>query len=263
LPGGSWWRPASLTLATSLALFSPAAGTPHAKVPAWRCLWLYARRMAVTGAGASAVDLAGLLQEAGAETRLIARRAAIVFLRPSFDPRPVIERILMRRSGLELGWRSRLCTDAPARRAAQTRRPAPSRARPWLVCQEQILRPGCQSPAYSNEASEHARRKGIAHLHPPGGSDAELEVDCVIAPRPATGSTCSAYSSALMISADRWPRWNMCQTLTATFKPRSLASFFRTGPLQQLRPPLPLCLRGGVHREPPLPSPRRMPLRRL
>jgi thioredoxin reductase len=71
------------------------------------------RKIAVIGAGASAVDLAGLLQEAGADTHLIARRPAIAFHEPSTEPRPITQRLLMPRSGLGLGWRSRLCTDAP------------------------------------------------------------------------------------------------------------------------------------------------------
>ena len=71
------------------------------------------RRVAVIGAGASAVDLAGLLHEAGADTHLIARRHAIAFHEPSVEPRPIAQRLLMPRSGLGLGWRSRLCTDAP------------------------------------------------------------------------------------------------------------------------------------------------------
>jgi lysine/ornithine N-monooxygenase len=71
------------------------------------------RRVAVIGAGASAVDLAGLLQEADADTHLIARRAAIAFHEPSVEPRPITQRLLVPRSGLGLGWRSRLCTDAP------------------------------------------------------------------------------------------------------------------------------------------------------
>ncbi len=70
-------------------------------------------RVAVIGAGASAVDLAGLLHEAGADTHLIARRPTIAFHEPSVEPRPIAQRVLMPRSGLGLGWRSRLCTDAP------------------------------------------------------------------------------------------------------------------------------------------------------
>jgi thioredoxin reductase len=71
------------------------------------------RRVAVLGAGSSAVDLAGLLHEAGADVHLIARRPAIAFHEPSHEPRPIAQRLLMPRSGLGLGWRSRLCTDAP------------------------------------------------------------------------------------------------------------------------------------------------------
>jgi hypothetical protein len=71
------------------------------------------RRVAVIGAGASAIDLAGLLNEAGADTHLIARRSAIAFHEPPSEPRPLKERVLKPRSGLGLGWRSRLCTDAP------------------------------------------------------------------------------------------------------------------------------------------------------
>jgi thioredoxin reductase len=71
------------------------------------------RRVAVIGAGASAIDLAGLLHEAGADTHLIARRSAIAFHETSDEPRPIAQRMLNPRSGLGLGWRSRLCTDAP------------------------------------------------------------------------------------------------------------------------------------------------------
>jgi thioredoxin reductase len=71
------------------------------------------RRVAVIGAGASAIDLAGLLHEAGADTDLIARRSAIAFHDPPSEPRPFTQRVLNPRSGLGLGWRSRLCTDAP------------------------------------------------------------------------------------------------------------------------------------------------------
>lgn len=71
------------------------------------------RRVAVLGAGSSAVDIAGLLHEAGADVQLVARRHAIAFHEPTVEPRPLLQRILAPRSGLGLGWRSRLCTDAP------------------------------------------------------------------------------------------------------------------------------------------------------
>ena len=69
--------------------------------------------VAVIGAGSSAVDIAALLHEAGADVHLIARRDAIDFHEPSIEPRPLSQRIRAPRSGLGIGWRSRLCTDAP------------------------------------------------------------------------------------------------------------------------------------------------------
>jgi thioredoxin reductase len=71
------------------------------------------RSVAVLGAGASAVDLAGLLHREGARVELVARRSKIAFHNPPVEPRPLKERLLNPRSGLGLGWRSRLCTDVP------------------------------------------------------------------------------------------------------------------------------------------------------
>jgi thioredoxin reductase len=74
---------------------------------------LRGRRVAVIGAGASAVDLAALARAAGVEVELLARRSAIAFHSPPQEPRPALEQLLNPRSGLGLGWRSRMCTDAP------------------------------------------------------------------------------------------------------------------------------------------------------
>jgi thioredoxin reductase len=75
---------------------------------------LRGRSVAVIGAGASAVDLAALMHEAGVDAQLVARRSAIPFHDPpAAEPRPLLQRVLNPRSGLGLGWRSRLCTDAP------------------------------------------------------------------------------------------------------------------------------------------------------
>jgi len=71
------------------------------------------KRVAVIGAGASAVDIAALLNECGAEVHLVARRKAIAFHTPSKEPRPFLKKITSPRSGLGPGWRSRLCTDVP------------------------------------------------------------------------------------------------------------------------------------------------------
>jgi cation diffusion facilitator CzcD-associated flavoprotein CzcO len=74
---------------------------------------LRGRSVAIVGAGASAVDLAALMHEAGVDVSLIARRDAIDFHVPSTEPRPWLQRVRNPRSGLGTGWRSRLCTDAP------------------------------------------------------------------------------------------------------------------------------------------------------
>jgi len=71
------------------------------------------RQVAVLGAGASAVDLAALLHQAGAQTELIARRGSIDFHPPPNEPRSLFERVKAPRSGLGIGWRSRMCTDIP------------------------------------------------------------------------------------------------------------------------------------------------------
>ncbi|MEO6802210.1 MAG: NAD(P)/FAD-dependent oxidoreductase [Granulicella sp.] len=71
------------------------------------------RSVGVIGAGASAVDMAALLYESGAQVQLVARRDAIAFHEPSVEPRPLSQRLRAPRSGLGLGWRSRICSDAP------------------------------------------------------------------------------------------------------------------------------------------------------
>lgn len=71
------------------------------------------RRVAVVGGGSSAIDIAALLHEAGAAVEVIARRQAIAFHDHTVEPRPLLRRITAPWSGLGIGWRSRLCTDAP------------------------------------------------------------------------------------------------------------------------------------------------------
>jgi thioredoxin reductase len=90
------------------ALPSVSHSSAHADLTGFR-----GRRVAVIGGGSSAIDIAALLHEAGAEVQVVARRTAIAFHEPTVEPRPLLQRILAPRSGLGLGWRSRLCTDAP------------------------------------------------------------------------------------------------------------------------------------------------------
>ena len=71
------------------------------------------KTVAVLGAGASAVDIAAILHEEGAQVQLVARRQEIAFHTKTKEPRPLLQRLRRPRSGLGIGWRSRLCTDAP------------------------------------------------------------------------------------------------------------------------------------------------------
>jgi thioredoxin reductase len=72
------------------------------------------RRVAVIGAGASAIDTAALLAQAGARTSLLVRGKRVAFLGPpALRPRSVIESLRAPQSGLGPGWKSRICTDLP------------------------------------------------------------------------------------------------------------------------------------------------------
>ena len=70
--------------------------------------------VAVVGGGASAVDIAALLLEHGADVHLVARRARIAFHKaPTGERRPLLKRITQPGSGLGNGWKSKLSCDAP------------------------------------------------------------------------------------------------------------------------------------------------------
>ncbi len=73
------------------------------------------RSVTVIGGGASALDLAGLLRDGGADVQLVARRPMLRFDGPPSptDSRSLWERLRRPRSGLGPGWRSRFYTDAP------------------------------------------------------------------------------------------------------------------------------------------------------
>ena len=72
------------------------------------------QRVAVIGAGSSAIDLAGLLRDHACDVRLICRADALKFgSAPSGRPRSAWRRLRHPASGLGPGWRSRLSTDAP------------------------------------------------------------------------------------------------------------------------------------------------------
>jgi thioredoxin reductase len=72
------------------------------------------RSVAVIGGGASALDLAGLLHEAGAEVQLVSRQEALKFhSQPTGKPRSRWQQIRHPQSGLGPGMRSRFFANSP------------------------------------------------------------------------------------------------------------------------------------------------------
>jgi hypothetical protein len=96
----------------NLAVLPPELGShsyEHHKLAKFR-----GQRVAVVGGGASAIDLASLLQEGGCEAQLICREPALKFgAPPDGKERSLWRRIRHPRSGMGPGVRSRLYSDAP------------------------------------------------------------------------------------------------------------------------------------------------------
>jgi thioredoxin reductase len=70
------------------------------------------RAVAVIGAGASALDLAAVLHQAGADVHVVARGSFITFHNPPRE-RSLWERIRRPNTGLAHGWKLVFCTKAP------------------------------------------------------------------------------------------------------------------------------------------------------
>ena len=148
------------------------------------------RRVAVLGAGASALDIAALLLQAGADVELVARRPTIPFHDPPNEPRPWLQRLKAPRSGLGTGWRSRMCTDLPlvfhamprslrVRAVARHLGPAPC----WFVRDAVEGRVPMHLGVTIAESRAHQGRARLV-LRKSGQDDQPLDVDHVIA---ATG----------------------------------------------------------------------------
>ena len=148
------------------------------------------KSVAVLGAGSSAIDVAALLHDSGAKVELVARRAAINFHAETIEPRPLLQRILNPRSGLGLGWRSRLATDAPLmfhkmpesfrlRVVRNHLGPAPG----WFMTERVVGRFPMHLGTSIESLAEQGGRARLA-LRKRDGSKSELTVDHVIA---ATG----------------------------------------------------------------------------
>jgi cation diffusion facilitator CzcD-associated flavoprotein CzcO len=71
------------------------------------------RRVVVVGAGSSAIDIAALLHEAGAEVQMIARRTELPFHTPPQEERSLGDRLRAPMTGIGPGWRSTVYTRAP------------------------------------------------------------------------------------------------------------------------------------------------------
>ncbi|WP_158748513.1 NAD(P)-binding domain-containing protein [Acidobacterium sp. S8] len=72
------------------------------------------KEVAIIGAGASALDLAALLHQAGASVQVIARKSAIRFHNPpSKKPRTLFERASSPATGIGAGWKLFFCVNTP------------------------------------------------------------------------------------------------------------------------------------------------------
>ena len=71
------------------------------------------RSVVVVGGGASALDLAGLLHEAGTDVKLVCRQPALKFHSKSNKGRTLWQKIRAPKSGLGPGWRSRFYSNSP------------------------------------------------------------------------------------------------------------------------------------------------------
>jgi thioredoxin reductase len=82
----------------------------HHEVEAFR-----GRSVIVIGGGASALDWAALLKDAGADVQLVARQGALKFhSKPTRQKRSLWQRIQYPQTGLGPGWKSRFYANAPA-----------------------------------------------------------------------------------------------------------------------------------------------------
>lgn len=72
------------------------------------------KRVVVIGGGASAIDLAALLHDAGADVTIAARRKSLSYhSEPKQGERSLLEKLRRPGSGLGPGWKSRLLTEFP------------------------------------------------------------------------------------------------------------------------------------------------------
>jgi thioredoxin reductase len=152
--------------------------------------YLKGKSVAVVGAGASAVDVAVALHEAGAAPELVARTSRLAFHEPPVLKRSIFSRIRYPRTGLGCGLKSRFFTDMPdafsllppalrSRAVATQLGPAPC----WFT-KERFVRNVRTHLGVSIERSEVRDGRVALHLRDKDGASSELVVDHAIA---ATG----------------------------------------------------------------------------
>jgi thioredoxin reductase len=152
----------------------------------------HGKSVAVIGAGASAIDLAGLLKDAGADVQLVGRRTELKFHTAPKDAKPSTwwTRLRHPSSGLGPGLRSRFFSDAPnwfyflpesLRLKIVKRALGPSAG--WFA-RDKVIGRVALVLGFTPEGAEV--RDGKVHLHLRGrdGSPKEITADHVIA---ATG----------------------------------------------------------------------------
>ena len=148
------------------------------------------RTVVVIGGGASAIDLAAVLHEAGADVQLIARQSSLRFhSTPTGKPRSRWQQIRHPQSGLGPGLRSRFFSDAPGlfhylpeslRLKIVERTLGPSAG--WFV-KDKMARVPCLL-GYAPERVEVQDDKVRLHLRAPDGGEREVLTEHIIA---ATG----------------------------------------------------------------------------
>lgn len=148
------------------------------------------RTVAVIGAGASAIDLAALLNEAGANVQLVARVPSLYIHDKGDDRRPLLQQIRSPLSGIGPGWRAYLLHHAPwlfhhlpedlrLRIVRNTLGPAGG----WFM-KDRIMGRVPLRLGYHLETATVRGRNVHLHLRAPDGARHELTADHVIA---ATG----------------------------------------------------------------------------
>ena len=148
------------------------------------------RSVAVVGSGSSGIDIAALLQDAGADVQLIARRSQLRFHNRPEEQRSFAARLRAPNTGIGPGWPSVLYTKAPL---AFHHLPADMRRRivstshgpagGWYMRERIVGRVPCLE-GYTPQATQIIGGQAYLHLAAPYGAQRVVTTDHVIA---ATG----------------------------------------------------------------------------